>query len=156
MTEHPVIYQTFNDKFRQLNEIEAKAVLEFQFTWQDQFAKSIYQHEIKDGTIKMFYVRKVLDWDDVWAKRKFRKVIDEWENHTPILEFNSVGESLFFYKAIFHLNCDLAIRILSGNYVQNIEADYRNYLSEDPDWKYVEEFLYGGMCELIQSKKKHN
>jgi len=146
------IYLTLKNQFHKLNEIDAKAILTFQFSWEDQFAQSIYQSEIKDGTLRLGYKQKVIDWDEMWRKRKFKRVIDEWESQIPILAFNSIGEYLFFYKSIFHLNGPLAIKIIANENIQDIEYAYRNYLNENPDWKNIEEFLYGKIYNDIQNR----
>ena len=152
MIELEQTYVILKDKFQQLNEIDAKAILTFQWTWQDQFARNIYQSGIRDGTIRIHYRKKTIDWDEMWQKRKFQRVINEWENYTPIFQFNSIGECLFFYKSIFHLNWTHAVEIMSDEYFPDIAIAYKNYLNENKDWKYIEPFLYGSIADLIQNR----
>ncbi|THU34952.1 hypothetical protein FAM09_23470 [Niastella caeni] len=101
--EQSKIYQALRNQFHQLNEIDAKEIMAFQFPWHDQFAQSIYRSEVKDGTIKLYYNQKAIDQDELWRKRKFTSIIAEWEDYTPKLVFNSIGEYLLFYKSIFQL-----------------------------------------------------
>ena len=147
-----IIYNTLKNQFLKVKEVDAKAILDLQFAWQDQFAQSIFKHEIKDGTITIPYEQMVVDWNEMWRERIFKRVIAEWENQTPILQFNSIGQYLLFYKSIFHVNGPLAIKIISKEYIQDIEGAYRNYPNENPEWKNIESFLYGTIHKVIQNK----
>ena len=145
---HPT-YLTLATQFRALNEAHASAILSHQYAWEDFFAQSIYQAEVKDGTIKIYYEPKEIPGKAIWWDSPFKRIINEWEGQTPILLFNSIGEYLFFYKAVFHLDGALVVKIIENN-IQDLQSAYNNYPNESPNWKYIEKTLYGSLLEMLK------
>lgn len=136
------IYTALKNQFHNLDEVSAKAILKRQFAWYDHFAQNIYKYELQDGTIQVSYKPETIDPKEMWVERKFQSIINEWDSEVPMLAFNSIGEYLFFYKAVFHLNGALAARIILHE-ATDMENAYTNYPNEDPAWLPIESALYG-------------
>lgn len=151
-----------NERFDEMA-IEIKTeLLKNQFAWQDSFAKSIYKHEVKDGTVNL-YPKSYIEADNVqiddhklWNEIEFYGIISEWSNEVPKLKFTSIGNYILFFKSVFHQEYQLSIKSININ--QRLSSEEMKIKMKElnhqkiENWESLEKYFYLKGIEVINQK----
>ena len=145
-------------RFDEMDIHDMRQLLKHQYVFQDFFAQHIYQQELKDGTIRRSSPNDLeaqaveIDESSLWESDHFYAIISEWKKHCPSFRFESLGNYLLFYQAIFFKENQLAIQAIDSVQRMNAEEMKRRKQALDhqdlSSWKLLQKYFYLKGIEL--------